>query len=150
MRAEGALRDAIEDFTRNSLGCDCPPEVFRHINYDRAPEAPDGFKPVARLDIGGRLLVYVTEAAAGAGHPNNKTLSSATLNEITKAGIEDRDRGGFNRFRLVIACPKPEKSLREGFLSNLFRDGPGGDDPKAHLHVVSQDDLRLKAVVGSF
>lgn len=148
MRAEGALWDAIEDFTRNCLGCDCPAEVFQHIDCNQgeeAPEAPNGLRPVRRLDIGGRLLVYIAEAAGGDGQ---KEALATALGELAGAGIKDRDSEGFNRFRLVIACPKPES--HEDDLKRSFRLGPAGDDPKAHLHVVSKDDPRLVAVLGHF
>jgi len=87
----------LEQLVRDSLGCNCPDEVFRDI--DELPSAPDG--PVTRSwVIGDRLMVQIL--------PTDDARALATrLPELLAAARRERDRRGLNRARLVIASDDP-------------------------------------------
>jgi hypothetical protein len=55
---------ALARFVRDVLGCGCPEEILRSITVDRGHLVPGLDVEVTRLDVGGRLLVYVVPAAA--------------------------------------------------------------------------------------
>ena len=126
-RGEGATR-----FVREVLGCGCPEEVLRSIRADRGRLVPGLDVEVTRIDAGGRLLVYVVPAGAA---ERLETVIAAAV----EAGAGERDRRGFNRFRLVIAADDSaaiEPRARAAFAACEPRD------ERAHLHVVPLGELR--------
>jgi len=115
---------------RDVLGCACPDEVLRSIAVERGRLIPGLDAEVTQLDVGGRLLVYVVAAAASQPLP---TVISAAVD----AGVSERDRRGFNRFRLVLAADSPaalERPARDALAACERRD------ERVHLHVVSVED----------
>jgi hypothetical protein len=125
-------RSALAGFVRDVLGCGCPEEVLRSITVDRSRLILGLDVEVARLDVGGRLLVYVVPA------PASRKLRSVVAAAV-EAGIAERDRRSFNRFRLVLAYAEPaevEPAARAAF------DACPRPDDRVHLHVVSLDELR--------
>jgi hypothetical protein len=57
-----------------------------------------------------------------------------------EAGVGERDRQSFNRFRLVLACADPaaiEQPARDAFAACEQVD------ERAHLHVLSLDEVRV-------
>jgi len=121
---------SIENFVRVTLGCSCPDEVFRSITIDRAPMS-GAANGCARLVIGDRLLIYVLEPAAASG-------SIEPLTGLASAGLAERNARGLNRFRLVVATPRPIRHLEE--VQARFARVAGSDD-RAHLHLVAADSL---------
>jgi hypothetical protein len=116
---------------RDVLGCACPDEVLRSIAVERGRLIPGLDAEVTRLDVGGRLLVYVVAAAASQPLP---TVIAAAVD----AGVSERDRRGFNRFRLVLAADSPaalERPARDALAACERRD------ERVHLHVVSSAEL---------
>lgn len=121
---------SIENFVRVTLGCSCPEEVFRSITIDRCP-APGAAGGCARLVVGDRLLIYVLESAA-AREPIESIAGLAT------AGLAERNASGLNRFRLVVATPRPIRHPEE--VQARFAQVAGTDD-RAHLHLIAADSL---------
>lgn len=79
----------------------------------------------ARWVIGGRLLVYLLCAPA---------VSAETTRELAALGRHDRDAGGLNRFRLVLALQPDAAGANAA--ERAFAVATAGD-PKAHLHCVA-------------
>ena len=121
---------ALIRFVRDVLGCGCPDEVLQSITVGRGRWVPAIEAEITRLDVGGRLLVYVVEPAGA--EPLTTVVSGAVA-----AGLADRERHGFNRFRLVLATGDPaaiKAAAREAFEAcNL-------PDERVHLHVVAVED----------
>jgi hypothetical protein len=119
--------DALVLFIRHTLGCECPDEVLRSMSCNPRLVLPRVVDPVARVDVGGRLLVYVVTAVQESGELAS-LIASATDN-----GVADRDRGGFNRFRLVLATPNADEinaAARQAFAACHL------PDERIHFHVV--------------
>ena len=120
----------VERFVCGTLGCGCPDEVFQSISSSRLPA--DASRPsIVQLLVGSRLLIYVV--APPASEP-----ADGWIEQVVAHGRAARDRHGYNRFRLVVASPKPPPSA--GALKQRFARIVTGDD-KAHLHFVATDDL---------
>jgi hypothetical protein len=117
----------LTGFVRDALGCGCPPEVLADIRASRL--TLPGLSVVAgtRLDVGGRLLVYILVAAGDQGDVD------ATAAVALAAGLGERDRDGFNRFRLVVAAAQPERVANPVVDACLAAGLPRG---RVHLHVV--------------
>jgi hypothetical protein len=121
---------ALARFVRDVLGCGCPEEILRLITVDRGHLVPGLDVEVTRLDVGGRLLVYVVPAAAAQPLP-------ALVAAAVEAGVSERDRRAFNRFRLVLAAGSPaalEQPARDALAAC------GRRDERVHLHVVAVED----------
>jgi hypothetical protein len=121
---------SIEHFVRVNLGCNCPDEVFRSIAIDRAPMSGPASE-CARLVIGDRLLIYVLERAA-------ESELTESVARLATAGLAERNARGLNRFRLVVATPRPVPHPEEA--QARFAQVAGSDD-RAHLHLVAADML---------
>ena len=120
----------VARFVRDVLGCGCPDDVLRDIRIDRHHWIAGIDAPLARIDVGGRLLVWVI--AVG----DRPTHLAALVAGGVLAGLHERDRLAFNRLRLVLATPAPSEIdalARQSF--NACRV----PDDRIHLHVV---DLR--------
>jgi hypothetical protein len=121
---------AIERFARETLGCHCPAEVFQQINcQDKASLDKDSLRSL-RINIGGRLLIYVAECL------DIKVLASVVQHQAAQ-GKQERDSLGFNRFRLVITTDKPDAIAEQAqaVFSGL------NPDEKLHLHVIDRSDF---------
>jgi hypothetical protein len=123
-------RASIEHFVRSTLGCGCPDEVFQHLVVSRLPPIA-GRPPIVRLQVGSRLLIHVVAPPEGAA-------ANGWIEQLAANGRAERDRHGYNRFRLVIASTTPPASIRE--IQERFARAIGGDE-KAHLHFVGSDLL---------
>jgi len=122
---------AIESFVRGTLGCQCPDEVFRHVEVDAL--ALPGGGTGQRLVIGDRLLIHVVDAS-------RRPDLLPHIEELVTAGRDERDRHGYNRFRLVIATPVAGGDAAS--LGQRVSRALNGDD-RAHLHVLAADRLPI-------
>jgi hypothetical protein len=116
----------VKTFVQRTLGCSCPEEVFDRIVVDTGAGAVSH-----RIRIGGRLLVYILEASRA---PDIFSAVAIALQE----GVHERDRDHFNRLRLVVVSPSPERiaeAAQAAFSGSPARDG------KTHLHVLETRDL---------
>lgn len=86
----------IKRFVQETLGCSCPEEVFDKIEC----ETDVSCTWWKRIDVGHRLLIYILDATAVSD------LTSTVLNAVQK-GVAERNTGGFNHFRLVVAASNP-------------------------------------------
>jgi len=126
LRMAGELQDPLRRFVRDTLGCGCPDEVLDAIRCERTSSPP---VTRWRLDVGGRLLVWIVDEA--------RSTIGETVAACLRAGVEERDRLGFNRFRLVVAGhdPQLERSARAAF------DSMRHADDRVHLHVLYPEVL---------
>ena len=119
---------AAARFVRDVLGCECPADVLERVSIQHDRAALGGLPLRFSLDVGGRLLVCVTEASS----PGEV---APALAGVAREGLALRDAGGFRRLRFVIAARDPG-ALRAG-LPAAF----AGADDRLHLHVVDARDL---------
>jgi hypothetical protein len=121
---------AVTRFVREVIGCNCPDEVFRHIEVQRGSSAINTCSADCELRIGGRLLIVVTS------EPVPKL--SSHLAEVIREGKQVRDKSKFNRFRLVVqtqnAAEEREKLLR------AFEAVPDKDE-RTHVHVLEHGEV---------
>jgi hypothetical protein len=82
--------------------------------------------------VGHRLLVYVLR---GTGADD----ALAALPGLIRLGRRERDGGGYNRLRIVLALPDPGASL--GPAQQVLASAPERDD-RVHLHVVGEEAAR--------
>ncbi len=119
-------REAIETFVRQRLGCGCPDEVFRDITQEwPGVHGEDGFDQ--RLRIGGRLLIDIVRLESIA-------QAQAGLETLLRAGRAERDRAGYNRFRLVLRLPEDQAGWQG--LQARFATWAHGDE-HIHLHLMA-------------
>lgn len=122
----------LQRFVRHTLGCGCPDEILEWIQCSRTEATSAHDIQLFRLDVGGRLLVYVIECG------NDPDHAATVLPAILAAGMVERTTGGFNRLRLVVACLEPEASRPS--LEKSFNASAPHDD-KVHLHVIAEGEL---------
>ncbi|MGB5259139.1 MAG: hypothetical protein WBO34_01290 [Gammaproteobacteria bacterium] len=118
---------AIKSFVQETLGCSCPEEVFNKIDYQINCDGISGSK----VSVGDRLLIYIITM-------DDKSDIHGVINSALERGVEERDKKGLNRFRLVLVTSHPEelRSLAE----QAFNDS-GYTNEKTHIHVVSESDV---------
>jgi hypothetical protein len=126
--SRGATASALERFVREVLGCGCPDEVVARTALDRSERGEPG------LDVGGRLLVRVL-----AGGDLDRLL--ADLPATVRRLMDERDRRGFNRLRIVVAHDRAD--VVAGALGRLLA-AAGPDDDRLHLHLLPPADLPLE------
>ena len=117
----------IKRFVRETLGCTCPEDVFDTIDCKNEIEGLPGRK----ITVGNRLLIYLVFV-------DRVPDVQGAINAALQQGVEERNRRGLNRFRLVLVCSVPDE-LRN--LSEQAFDSSGYVDEKTHLHVVSETDV---------
>jgi hypothetical protein len=121
----------ITRFVREVLGCDCPDEVFRHVEVRRGSTVVKSIPVDYELRIGGRLLVVVTSESVD-------ILSGSRLEAVILEGKQARDDGKFNRFRLVVQARNVAEDKEK--LSRSF-EAVSGKDEKTHVHVVEMSEV---------
>lgn len=122
-------RGEIEPFVRGTLGCRCPDSVFDSIEFRQLPGTTAAL-PVVQLLIGERLLIQCVRPPHDA--------ATRWIEQLAVAGRATRDRGGYNRFRLVVVGGYGTDLPTE--LHARFAAAVAGDD-HAHLHLVTEDQL---------
>ena len=117
----------IKRFVQETLGCSCPEEVFNKIDYQKESDEKLGRK----ITVGDRLLIYIITM-------DRKSNIQEVIHSALEQGIEERERKGFNRFRLVIVASHPDE-LRS--TADHAFDSSGYTDEKTHLHIVNESDV---------
>ena len=120
----------LQNFVRSTLGCGCDDEFLRSIRCTRTGPGIDS--PLTRLDVGGRLLIYVLTV------DDDPRPAILALPAVIASGVVERDTEGFNRLRVVVATENPEE-LRER-AEEVFAASAPMDD-RIHLHVIEVSDL---------
>lgn len=124
------LTDAVKRFVRDELGCTCPASVFETVDIVRSPAWFSGLPADYLLAIGNRLLVLVVPAETGQD-------PESSIEQLLLRGRALRERGGYNRFRLVVetpagATPRPLTPPCRALLSS---------DGRLHVHYVRAGGL---------
>ncbi len=125
-------RSRLRSFIRATLGCGCPDEVLRRIDCTHTTPTHELDAGLSRIDVGGQLLVYVLHVTT------NPHQVAAALPGVIAAGLVERDGGGFNRLRVVVAADDPA-ALRP-IAERAFSESAPVDD-RLHLHVVHVGEL---------
>ena len=106
-----------------------PDSVFESIEFGQLPGTTAAL-PVVQLLIGERLLIHCVRPPQDA--------ATRWIEQLAAAGQAIRDRGGYNRFRLVVVDGHGTDLPLE--LHARFAAAVAGDD-HAHLHLVAEDQL---------
>jgi len=117
----------IKRFVQETLGCSCPEEVFNKIDYQKESDG----KSVRKVTVGDRLLIYIITM-------DGKSNTQGVINSALERGVVERNKKGFNRFRLVLVDARPDelRSIAEhAFHSSVCTD------EKTHLHILSESDV---------
>jgi len=122
----------VATFVRETLGCGCPEALFARIAACRPQPG------LLELRIGGRLLVHVRPASAGA------ELAGA-VQHWTRRGLAVRDRRGYHRFRLVLTGHDPAALAQAA--GPAFAAASTGDQC-AHLHCLPDTALHALTPAG--
>lgn len=115
----------LRRFIQEVLGCGCPEEVFRSI--DESVLQWNGVQG-RRVSVGGRLLIAVLQT-------DDPEVVRAGLAQWVELGRQERDAGGMNRLRIVIASDRPQ--ALEPMAQAVFSRTPGRDE-RVHLHLVER------------
>ena len=117
----------IKNFVQQTLGCTCPEEVFKKIEYQ--DESSEIWQK--KICVGDRLLIYIVT-------PEKVSGIEDIINTGLKLGVEERNQKGLNRFRLVLVIANPDevRSLAE----KTFESSEDADE-KTHLHLVTSGDI---------
>lgn len=122
----------LRTFIRSTLGCGCPDEVLEWIHCTHTELAQEEDTRITRIDVGGRLLVYVLEVDG----PDWRI--EGALPAVIAAATVDRAAGSFNRLRVVVVADDPESMSPR--IERAFESSAPLDD-RVHLHVVRPTDL---------
>lgn len=128
-------KEAIARFVRESLGCQCPDEIFEQIEAAYGIKV-GGIPILARIVIGNRLLIFVIELTS-------HSPSAPSIEKLIHAGKNERNGRGLNRFRLVIVS---EDADFNRILVKKF-DTEEANVEKIHFHIVSRKDPHLKELL---
>ncbi|MBT8120113.1 MAG: hypothetical protein KJN89_10390 [Gammaproteobacteria bacterium] len=120
-------KEKIKGFVRNTLGCGCPDKVFKKIDISEQPVESDELQ-IGRIVVGDVLLIYIIS-------PGPSAALGDSVEAIALSGKNDRDRNGYNRFRLVVSGI--EDDARKERVSACFSKSFIMDE-KMHIHFVNQ------------
>jgi hypothetical protein len=122
----------LRTFIRSTLGCGCPDDVLEWIQCTHTELTQEDDTRITRIDVGGRLLVYVLEIEG----PDWR--AEEALPAVVAAATVDRATSCFNRLRVVVAIDDPEEMRPR--MEHIF-NGSAPADEKVHLHVVRPTEL---------
>lgn len=128
--------ESIKNFVQCTLGCGCPEEVFETIERAHDVEISDRIRLREKIKIGERLLIYVVEI-------DSIEMLNMIVPVLIIAGRDERDRIGFNRFRLVVATDDIEEF--KPIAGEIFMSSSEIDD-RVHLHLVHLDEIKKLSV----
>ncbi len=121
-------KQAIKGFVQETLGCQCPEEVFEFIEDKKAYELIQGIKLRDRINIGGRLLVCIVEI-------DNADTFDNLIPRLLKEGKKEREKNGFNRCRIVVISNTPDINKKRA--DGLFKEFEGKDD-RIYIHIIDK------------
>ena len=117
----------IKRFVQQTLGCSCPEDVFNTIDYPKESADLLGRKII----VGNRLLIYLIIM-------DRESDIQGMIGSALQQGVGERDKKGFNRFRLVLVASRPDElrsSAEHAFNRSEYTD------EKTHLHIVNDTDV---------
>ena len=109
--------------------CACPDAVFDRI--ETGPVEDDHGLRSQAIRIGGRLLVLIAE-------PGPEDDLESRLAALLRQGRAERDAGGYNRLRIVLAGPAAVASAPR--LETALRQSAEYDE-RTHLHCLPVSQL---------
>ncbi len=121
----------VEVFVRQILGCKCPEKVFEYIDCQHDIKLNNDILLSYKINIGNRLLIYIMEV-------NNCNFIKSNLSTLVYMGKSERDKRGFNRYRLVIVTDKINEIEQ---VAHTMFEVLGDKDEKVHLHVVNKNEF---------
>ena len=121
----------VKAFVVQTLGCDCPNQVFEYIDCQHNVILNNGIPLRVRMNIGNRLLIYLIEI-------DDINFIQTNLSALIRLGKDDRDSMGFNRFRLVIVSDNTDEIEHA---ANTIFENLADKDEKVHLHILSKSEL---------
>lgn len=130
MMQENVKTENVKAFVQKTLGCGCDESVFKHIENERNVEA-GGIKLRNRINVGGRLLVYVVDA-------EGPSFVRSHLADLLEAGRKERDDHNFNRFRLVLVTDRDSGVELE--VNRVLKLSKAVDE-KVHVHILEKPDV---------
>ncbi len=86
---------AVARFVREVIGCNCPAEVFRHVEIQRGSSAVKACSADCELRVGGRLLMVVTSEPwtwTKSSTGGNQALQMSRMPQYLGPGTKDRAR----------------------------------------------------------
>ena len=123
----------IKAFVVQTLGCECPDQVFEYIDCQHNVTLDNGIRLSARINIGNRLLIYLLKV-------DDTSFIQSNLSALIRIGKDDRDSMGFNRFRLVIFGDNIDSI--EHAAHTIFENLVDKDE-KVHLHILSKSEFPI-------
>ena len=126
------MKEKIKSFVRDALGCKCPEEVFRHIEHAENIPIHKNLKVAYRMDVGGRLLIYVYKVER-----LTDVLEDTT--KLIRHGQRAKKTGGYNRFRLVLVSD--DKEGVAGVATKVFDTWE--KEENTHLHVIGEEEFPI-------
>ena len=128
MKSVGNTENIIA-FVKQTLGCNCPDEVFSNIEYQS--DIPcSGIVLDMKINVGNRLLIYIVTV-------NDPDSLGRMLPVLITAGKKERNGAGFNRFRLVLAADNINAIEKEA--EKIFNRL--NEDEKIYLHTLPRNSL---------
>ncbi len=127
-------KEEMKTFVQNVLGCQCPPEVFTHMEYSGTKREDEKLLFSGKLNVGNTLLIYFTRVS-------DRGDLFRLVPALALRGKSDRDENEYNRFRLVLVCDDCDqmREIAEPIFSSLdFMD------EKLHIHVVHPETIPWK------
>jgi hypothetical protein len=124
----------IRMFVTDTLGCQCPDEVFQTVEVQENKRLNIDIRLKYRINVGNRLLVYVVEVG-------DESFVHAHLLELIFFGRDEKELKGFKTFRLVLESPAVEgvKVAADTLFNDLAKVMDLADS--VHLHVVPQVEI---------
>ncbi len=121
----------IRRLVRDTLGCACPDEVLAQIEVHTSVSLDAELTELRTIVVGRRLLIYLWET-------NDPTRIHSLLPKLIRAGMDQRDREGLNRYRAVIVTDDVNAigALAKRVFSHLE-----DCDHKAYLHVIDRREV---------
>jgi hypothetical protein len=123
----------IQVFVKETLGCECPEKVFEYIDSQLNVILSNDILLKSKINIGNRLLIYVIEI-------NDINSIKGNLPTLVSMGKRERDRRGFNRFRLAVITDKTNE-IRQ--IAHMIFKNLKDKDEKVHLHIIDRNQLSL-------
>jgi len=120
-------KENIKIFVRETLGCECPEKVFEFIDIQHYIKLTNDILLNYKINIGNRLLIYIVEV-------NDTKFIQSNLSKLVSIGKNERDKKGFNRFRLAIVTNKMDE-LRQ--IANTIFENAKNKDKNIHLHLIN-------------
>ena len=121
----------IRRLVRDTLGCTCPDKVLAQIEYRTHVNQDAELTDLRTIVVGRRLLIYLWET-------NDPTRIRSVLPRLIRAGRDQRDHEGLNRYRAVIITEDVDSI---GTLARRLFSRLEARDQRVYLHVIDRREV---------